>query len=64
MSVYRVVWNRTYREHRQGDVFETVLRPDAEERALKLGAIEIVKSSTPSIRPGSETVPEGWLNTS
>jgi hypothetical protein len=62
MSVYRVVGSRTYREHRLGDVFEAVIRPDAEQRAIKLGIIEIVKSSTPSIRPGSYSVPDGWLN--
>lgn len=61
MSVYRVIGRRTFREHHPGDTFEAALKPDQEQRAIKWGLIELVESSIPSIRPGSVTVPEGWL---
>ncbi len=62
MSLYQVTGRRNYREHRPGETFEAVLKPNIEHIALKVGAIKILESSTPSIRPGSATVPDGWLN--
>ncbi len=61
MTVYQVTGRRNYREHRPGETFEAVIEPHIEEIALRFGSIKILESSTPSIRPGSASVPEGWL---
>lgn len=58
MSVYRVIGQHRYREHDPGATFEALLEPDAEERALRHGVLELVERSDPGLRPGS-FVP-GW----
>ena len=60
MSLYRVSGQLGYRDHKPGDVFEAVLDPDTEARALWRGNITLLERSTPTIRPGSFTLPVGW----
>jgi hypothetical protein len=57
LSVYRVTGPLRYREHSPGDVFEAVLEPDVEKRAVALGAIRVIDSTPPRIKPGSWTLP-------
>ena len=60
MSVYRVTGPRAYRGHEPQTVFEASLDANAEARAIGRGAIQLVKSSTPSLQPGSYRLPVGW----
>lgn len=60
-AVYKVGARRGYRGHAPGTVFEAVLDPAAERRAIERGDIRIVQRITPSLRPGSYLLPDGWL---
>jgi hypothetical protein len=60
MSLYRVTGQLAYRDHKPGDVFEAVLDPESEARALWRGNITLLERSTPKVRPGSFTLPAGW----
>lgn len=62
MSVYRIGRKRGYAGHPPGSVVEMVLDPAAEKRALARGDIVVVERRTPSIQPGSYTLPRGWAN--
>lgn len=62
MSVYRVLdtspW--AYREHAPGEVFEAVLEPDSEARAVRHGVLEVLERRDTGLQPGSFTLPAGW----
>jgi hypothetical protein len=60
VTVYQVTGRRAYREHMPGSVFESMLDPAAETRALARGDIEILERSLTTIRPGSYRLPTGW----
>ena len=59
---YRVGARRSFRGHAPGTVFEAVLDPAHELRALVRGDIEVIERVTPSIRRGGYTLPVGWAN--
>lgn len=61
-GLYEVTGGRGYRGHTSGAVFEAVLDPLAESRALGRGDIRRIKRISPSIQPGTFTLPRGWLN--
>lgn len=63
MSIYQVTGPRSYRGHPTGDIFETILSPDSEALALRVGAIRVLEHSTPGLRPGSWKPPRGWHTT-
>jgi hypothetical protein len=60
MSVYKVVGARRYRSHRPGDLFEALLDPRAEARAIGRGDIAVIDRTVPALQPGSYTFPPGW----
>lgn len=60
MTVYRVIGAVRYREHDPGTVFEAVLDPAAEQRAIDRGDIEVIERTTPGLIPGSWRLPAGW----
>jgi hypothetical protein len=62
VSVYRVGRRRAYRGHAPGSTFEAALEPGAERRALARGDVVLIERKTPSLQPGSYTLPRGWLN--
>lgn len=57
MSLYRVTGATAYRSHPPGSVFEAVLDPPAEARAIRRRNIELVARSKPSLVPGSYQLP-------
>jgi hypothetical protein len=61
-GVYLVGSRRGYRGHTPGTRFVATLDPRAEARAIGRGDIVKLESITPSLRPGSYTLPAGWLN--
>lgn len=61
MSVYVVTGQRRYRDHPPGARFEADLEPDAEQRAIAIGAITLLERRTISILDGSYRPPRGWL---
>ena len=62
MSVYKVTGVFTYNDHAPGEVFEALLDPGAEERAIARGTITLLERSTPALRPGSYRLPRGWAH--
>ena len=60
MSLYLVSGRLPFREHQPSTIFEAVLEPDAEARALRRGNITLLERSTPTIQPGSYSLPVGW----
>lgn len=60
-GTYRVTGSRRYRGHEPGAVFDAVLDRAVEARAIARGDIRLLKRTTPSIQPGSFTLPHGWL---
>lgn len=62
MSVYQVTGRLAYRGHQPGAVFETVLDPQVEARAVARRNIRIIERSDPNLQPGSYTLPRGWAN--
>jgi hypothetical protein len=61
-ALYEVLNPRGYRGHSRGAQFEGLLEPDAERRALARGDIRVLQRVTPSVRPGTFTLPQGWTN--
>ena len=61
MSLYEVTKRRSYRGHPPGSVVEMKLDEAAEARALARGDIVLIERRTPSLQPGSYTLPRGWL---
>lgn len=61
MATYIVRGPLRYRDHDVGEIFEAVLDPDAEQRALRLGTIEVIDPKRTELRPGSYRLPDGWL---
>lgn len=61
-GLYEVTARRGYRGHNPGEVFEAVLDPAAERRAIWRGDIQLIQRVTPSVQPGSYQLPDGWLN--
>lgn len=62
MTVYLVTGRREFRGHMPGVEFEATLDQNAEARAINRGDIRVIKRTTPSIQPGSFTLPVGWAN--
>lgn len=60
-GVYRVTGKRQYRGHAPGVVFEAVLDPAVEGRAISRGDIRLLRHVTPSLVPGSYRLPPDWL---
>lgn len=60
-GVYLVGPRRAYRGHAPGSEFAAVLDPRAEGRAIRRGDITLLESITPTVQPGSYTLPTGWL---
>jgi hypothetical protein len=56
-----VCGSHAYHDFRPGCVFEAVLDPAAEQRAVDRGAIVILDATPPGIRPGSYRPPDGWV---
>jgi hypothetical protein len=59
-GVYRVTGKRQYRGHEPGTVFEAILDPSAEQRALGRGDIQLIRRIQPSLAPGSYRLPPDW----
>jgi hypothetical protein len=57
---YRVIGLRAYRGHQPGDVFEAVIDPAAEQRAIQRRNIELLERVIPTIDAALITFPEGW----
>lgn len=60
-GVYRVTGRREYRGHAPGTLFEALLDPAVEQRAVARGDIQLLRRVTPDLQPGSFTFPDGWL---
>ena len=52
-----------YRGHEPGAIFEAVLDPRAEARAVRRGDITRLQSIHHTVQPGTFTLPPGWLTT-
>lgn len=59
-GLYTVIGRRGYRGHRPNTVFEAVLDPSAEQRAIARGDIRLDQRVTPQVQPGSFRLPSGW----
>lgn len=59
-GVYLVIGQRQYRGHKPGERFEARLDPAVEERAIRRGDIRLLRRITPSLQPGSFTLPDDW----
>lgn len=57
MSVYKVTGPTAYRGHQPGEIFEAMLDPLAEVRALRRGNIRLLERSKTALVPGSYTLP-------
>jgi hypothetical protein len=62
VSVYEVTGTFRFRDHDPGEVFEAILDPVQERRALIRGNIRILEASRPTLQPGSYTLPRGWAD--
>jgi hypothetical protein len=60
MGRYRVVGSRRYRGHEPGSVFEAVLDPHAEARAVDRGSIRLLERLTADLPPNKYRLPAGW----
>lgn len=60
-GVYEVVGRREYRGHKPGEVFEAVLDPGPEQRAIARGDIRLVARVTPTIEAKNITFADGWF---
>lgn len=61
-GTYEVLHSRGYRGHAKGLTFTASLDGGAEARAIRRGDIRLIERTTPSLQPGSLTLPRGWLN--
>ena len=59
VGVYRVLDKRAYRGHEQGEVFQALIEPHAERRAIYRGSIEKIGTAIPI--PQNYAFPNGWL---
>ena len=59
---YLVKGRLAFRGHAPGTIFEAVLDPVHEQRALLRGNIEVIDRFTPRVQPGSYELPVGWVN--
>jgi hypothetical protein len=57
---YLVTGRRQYRWHKPGTVFEAILDPDAEMRAIERGSIRVLEVIDPQLETGSYRLPEDW----
>jgi hypothetical protein len=58
---YLVSGKTAYRDNPPGTVFEAVLDPGPEMRAIARGSITLLERVIPSVQPGSYVLPQGWL---
>ncbi len=58
MSVYEVTAKHEYRGHKPGERFEAHLDANAEARALRRGAIKLIRRSVPRLIEGSYRLPK------
>lgn len=63
LGLYEVTGRRAYRGHDPGTTFEARIAPGPERRAVDRGDIRLIERFTPTIQPGSLTLPAGWLTT-
>ena len=59
---YLVTGKRQYRWHEPGSTFEAQLDPEAEQRAVARGAIQVLEVVLPSLQDGSYEFPHDWPN--
>jgi hypothetical protein len=59
-GLYKVCGRRKYRGHDPGSLFEAVLQPLAEARAIRRGDIILLERITPRVQPGSYQLPRDW----
>lgn len=57
---YLVTGRRKYRWHNPGTVFEAILDPLAEQRAIERGSIRVIEVVQPELENGSYALPEDW----
>ena len=62
MTLYEVTGHVAYREHPPGAWFEATLDAGAERRAVERGHVRIIDRRTAGLRPGSWTLPNGWIS--
>lgn len=55
---YLVTGKRGYRWHKPGTVFEAILDPDAERRAIERGSIRVLEVIQPALQAGSYELPD------
>jgi hypothetical protein len=60
MGRYQVVGKRAYRDHAPGAMFEAVLDPDAEARAISRGSIRLIERLPADLPAGKYRLPLGW----
>jgi hypothetical protein len=60
-GLYLVCGSRAYRGHQPGETFEANIERNAERRAVQRRDIRLLERITPTIQPGSFTLPHGWL---
>lgn len=63
LGVYQVVGTRAYRGHQPGEVFESVLDPAAEARAIDRGSIRLLDRLEADLPHGKYRLPAGWPTT-
>jgi hypothetical protein len=59
-SRYLVLGTRLYRGHAPGTIFEAALDPQAEQRAIERGAIEVLDRIEPSLDSEGYQLPPDW----
>jgi len=57
---YLVTGRRQYRWHAPGTVFEAILDPLAEQRAIERGSIRVLEVIEPTLENGSYELPPDW----
>jgi hypothetical protein len=60
LGVYEVTSRRGYRGHLPGQVFEAVLDPNAEARAINRGSIRLLERVEANLPAGKYRLPTGW----
>lgn len=59
-GLYEVLSPRAYRGHPPGSTFQARIDRFAERRAVDRGDIRLLARITPTLQPGSYTLPQGW----
>lgn len=64
MSLYRVLGKQAYNGYQQDEQFIGQLTPEAEERAIARGAIEVVHHGDVVLDVTRAELPRGWVTES